>query len=382
MEEIHADIKQRIERAWQNENPSETFDALKQLIAEYPMRVDLRHALASFLLNMGEFDAALNTTNDALTMLHVQGPEAAVTLGVPLMILKAECSEQLQNPLEANRSWEKALQQEPLHPQVLQQYGYFLLAWGKIKEALEKLTTYVNESQDDEQSISAHKMLIELIEDFVDQDIDPKQFIQAHSDEYIKAFNEIADEYVEKGWMAEAARMKKSLDGSMIPIVPEDAKPYAATRVDLVDPNSGQGGHVGGEPLMVAISEELSGLVNLPVITKNHHHPFPLYVSTQTPWNHFCIQIRMLDNDLESVDDVIGAWYTEGFNGAFGEKDWGRFHEISPPLTCADNGVSYYVDCGRANSHAVEDLLQRLEILHSRSPILTVLLGNGKLPYE
>ena len=92
MEEIHADIKQRIERAWQNENPSETFDALKQLIAEYPMRVDLRHALASFLLNMGEFESALHTTNDALTMLHVQGPEAAVTLGVPLMILKAECS--------------------------------------------------------------------------------------------------------------------------------------------------------------------------------------------------------------------------------------------------------------------------------------------------
>ena len=54
----------------------------------------------------------------------------------------------------------------------------------------------------------------------------------------------------------------------------------------------------------------------------------------------------MLDSDLESVDDVIGAWYTEGFNGAFGEKDWGRFHEISPPLACADNGVSYYVIVG------------------------------------
>jgi tetratricopeptide (TPR) repeat protein len=382
MEEIQADIKQRIERAWQNENPSETFDALKQLIAEYPMRVDLRHALASFLLKMGEFDAALKTTNDALTMIHVQGQEAAVTLGVPLMTLKAECLEQLQNPLEANRIWEQALQQEPLHPQVLQQYGYFLLAWGKTKEALRTFNTYVNESQDDPDAINAHKMLIQLIEDFVSQDIDPKQFIHAHSDEYIRAFNEIADEYVEKGWIAEAARMKKNPDGTMSNIVPEDAKPYAATRVDLVDPQTGQGGHVGGEPLMVAISEELSGLVNIPVITRNNQHTFPLYVSTQTPWNHFCIQIRMLDDDRSVVDDVVGAWYTEGFNGAFGEKEWGRFHEISPPLDCPNNGVSYYVDCGRANSHAVEDLLQRLEILHSRTPISAVLLGNGKLPYE
>ena len=62
MEEIQADIKQRIERAWQNENPSETFDALKQLIAEYPMRVDLRHALASFLLFTWAF-LKLNISN-------------------------------------------------------------------------------------------------------------------------------------------------------------------------------------------------------------------------------------------------------------------------------------------------------------------------------
>ena len=80
---------------------------------------------------------------------------------------------------------------------------------------------------------------------------------------------------------------------------------------------------------MVAISEDLAGLVNLPIITKNNDHPYPLYVSTQTPWNNLGIQIRMFDNDLDAVDEVIGAWYTEGFHGAFGEKEWGRFHEIS-----------------------------------------------------
>ena len=382
MEDIQEDIKQRIERAWQNENPRETFDALKELIAEYPMRVDLRHTLSSFLLNMGEFEAALTTTNEALTMLYVQGPEAAVTLGVPLLINKAECLEQLQDPMEAHKVWEQALEQEPLHPQVLQRYGCFLLAWGKIQEALEKFGTYVEESQDDPNAIAAHEALIRLIQNFLEQDIDPKQFIHAHCEEYIRAFNEIADEYVNKGWIAEAARMKRNPDGSMSSIVPEGSQPYAATRVDLVDPESGQGGHVGGEPLLVAISEDLAGLINLPILTKNNEHPYPLYVSTQTPWNHFCIQVRMLDNELEALDEVIGAWYTEGYHGAFGEKDWGRFHEISPPLTCPDNGVSYYVDCGRANSQSVEDLLQRLEILHQRTPISVVLLGNGKLPYE
>ena len=35
----------------------------------------------------------------------------------------------------------------------------------------------------------------------------------------------MVNEYVEKGWIAEAARMKKGSDGSVIPIVPEDANP-------------------------------------------------------------------------------------------------------------------------------------------------------------
>ena len=53
--------------------------------------------------------------------------------------------------------WEQALQQEPYIHKYFNNMD-ILLAWGKTKEALDKLTTYINESQDDEQSISAHKM--------------------------------------------------------------------------------------------------------------------------------------------------------------------------------------------------------------------------------
>ena len=63
MEEIHADIKQRIERAWQNENQG-TFDALKQLIYLISMRVDFVMPWLLFIKH-GPFEAALNTTNDA-----------------------------------------------------------------------------------------------------------------------------------------------------------------------------------------------------------------------------------------------------------------------------------------------------------------------------
>ena len=74
MEDIQEELNNVLNVHGQNENPRELFDALQELIAEHPMRVDLRHTLSLFLLKMGEFDAALTTTNDALTMLYVQGP--------------------------------------------------------------------------------------------------------------------------------------------------------------------------------------------------------------------------------------------------------------------------------------------------------------------
>ena len=57
-----------------------------------------------------------------------------------------------------------------------------------------------------------------------------------------------------------------------------------------------------------------------------------------------------------------------------------RFHEISVPQVIDEHSVVYYVDCGRAGNQCIDDLLQRLEILHSGIGMNSVVFGQGFLP--
>jgi hypothetical protein len=196
----------------------------------------------------------------------------------------------------------------------------------------------------------------------------------------VDEFNKIADEYTAQGWFAEAAYMRKTADGSPKPIIPDGAAPYAAVRVDLVNPETQQPGRIGDSPLMVGL-EGFVDLAQLSVTSRcpAQEYPFPVYISTQTPWNNLPIQIHLIDDSPQVIDAVIGSWYEEGFNGAFGSRDKGMLHEISSPEECGKYGVLYYVDCGRAEMSAIEDLISRLSNQHSRTPIAAVLFGNGLL---
>ena len=69
-----------------------------------------------------------------------------------------------------------------------------------------------------------------------------------------------------------------------------------------------------------------------------------------------------------------------GFDGSFGQRTWGRLHDITPPQAVGPRSVVYYVDCGRADLEAIPDLLRRLAVLDSQQPIRTVLIGEGYLP--
>jgi hypothetical protein len=109
-------------------------------------------------------------------------------------------------------------------------------------------------------------------------------------------------------------------------------------------------------------------------------YPFPVWVSSQCPWDQLPIQLRFARpgvKPLEAADKVMGDWYTAGFDGAFGTADRGRFHYISDPQRAGETTVVYDVDLGRAEASAIPDLLRRLSILHESEPIEALLLGRG-----
>ena len=180
--------------------------------------------------------------------------------------------------------------------------------------------------------------------------------------------------------------MVRTEDGGVENSVPEGAKPYAAVRVDLVDPENGQGGRVGDQPMVVALAgyEPLS---QAPVLVQwpERDHPFGVWISTQSPWNHLRIMVRFQDgidggDIVDRIDPIIGDWYTAGFEGEFGTKEANRFHEIDDPMVIGDDSVCYHVDMGRAETSAIPALFNRLLVLHGQHPIASVVVGRGYLP--
>jgi hypothetical protein len=150
--------------------------------------------------------------------------------------------------------------------------------------------------------------------------------------------------------------------------------------VDLVDPASGQAGLVGDEPMIVALNgHEI--IAQAPILFEWPNNDFPTWGSSQVPWNLLNISI-VFEGDLpqQQIDRTIGDWYTAGFDGAFGSPDRGRFHSITPPMPIGENGVRYDLDCGRAEPSAIDDLLKRLDVLHSSHPIAAMMIGRGFIP--
>jgi hypothetical protein len=155
-------------------------------------------------------------------------------------------------------------------------------------------------------------------------------------------------------------------------------------RIDLVDPSNGQPGQVGDQPMVVALSG-YEALAQAPVLLDwpAGDYPFPIWISTQCPWDQLPVQVRFRDAGADAaaaLDSVLGDWYTAGFDGKFGTADRGRFHYVSDPEEQGEGRVLYHVDLGRAELSAIPDLLLRLAVLHERHAIAHVLLGRGQLP--
>lgn len=354
--------------------------ALVEALREHPGRLDLVHALAVVQLQLGLPDQTLMLTEEAEKLARTRADPNDLTILPQLMLVRGAAYEECYDAAGAEAAYRTILQDDPQHPLATQGLGHLLLSWGRIEDGLALLQAAVDVGADDPDFLKATTTLIEAVKHFVSEDVHPKMFLEAHRGSYVEFFDHHADQMAEKGWIAEAARMRKAEDGSLVNMIPDGARPYAALRVDLVDPTTGQAGLVGDQPMIVALADH-EALAHAPVVSDWPGQPFRVWVSSQCPWDQVPITIRFDAGDpVEQADATVGDWYTAGFDGAFGSTDRGRLHYISDPQPIGEHTVLYHVDCGRAEHLAIEDLLKRLSVLHSQHPIAGVLIGRGFVP--
>ncbi len=374
------EVVKRALEAVRGEDLEAARSALMEALTEFPERLDLVHTLSIIELQVGRPDHALDLTQKASAVALERRDPGDLELLPLLLLAQGAAQEELNQPAEALRAYDAILQDHPGHPLAAQGKGHLLLAWGDLEEGLSELQRVVDAGTDDPRFIEASEKLIAGVRAFISADLHPSNFVDAHRGSYEAFFSHHADQQAAEGWIAEAARMRRTENGEMVPIVAEGARPYAGTRVDVVDPATGQAGLIGDQPMVVAI-EGHEVIAQAPIVFEWPGHDFPVFGSSQVPWNLLNITIAFESGDpVEAADPTIGDWYTAGFNGEFGATDRGRFHSITDPMQVGPHTVRYDLDCGRAEATAVEDLLKRLDVLHSSQPIAAVLLGRGFVP--
>lgn len=368
--------------ALRSNDPVQTSKTLKQLLAKHPDRVDLRHAYAVILLRLGEPVQARRHLDSAIQTAHQQQDERALTMMSQLHIARAAACEDTYQPAEAERSYRAVLTHEPGHPRALIGLGHLLCSWGRPQEGLSLLQEYSTTGGDGPEYAEAEEAYVRAAERLIAEDIHPRAFLEAHRGVYVEFFDHHARRLEADGWIAEAARMHRLDDGTIAPIIPEGARSYAAVRLDLVEPQTGKAGQVAEGPMQAAVQGYEPLAQSMVVIQWPDDYPFPVFVSSVCPWNWLPVQVRIgyRSDPVEALDETMGEWYTGGYDGAFGQPTRGRFHFISSPERVEERALLYYVDCGRAEISAIDNLLQRLEQLHAPYKIDAVLIGRGFIP--
>lgn len=372
------------------DDPRKARELLMEAIAAAPDRADLVHALGVVQLQLGEPDLGLPLIEQSIAMAQelaardAAGREKAAEMLEGFTLSLAAAHEDLDHPAEAEAAYRQILTRAPNQPRAQHQLALLLLAWGRMDEGLAVLEAYVQADLDEPDSVRGLKALLTEIRLYTARKLHPKNFLEAHRESYTQMFNDYLAGPA-KGWMAEPARMKRAPDGRPAPIIPEGARPYAGVRVDLVNLETGQVGQVGDQPMVVQLAD-FPALAQAPVQFRWEHLEFDVRVSTQCPWDQLPIHLLFRDGPgasgaLDAADEVIGAWYVAGFDGAFGTPEGHRFHDISYPAAVRGFlGVTYDVDMGRSELRAIDDLVQRLSHLHARHPIERVIFGRGYLP--
>lgn len=379
------DVAERAMAALRKNEPEEALGTLQRALERQPDRMDLLNALAVTQVQLGQSPEALQTIARAEAVAYEKRDETAAMLMPQITLTKAAAAEDALRPAVAEAAYRELLTHEEYNPRARSGLGYLLLSWGRTAEGLAELETYLEHAADEPQYLEVTAELVAAVRKVRDDDVHPKEFIAAHQGMYVSEFDEVANKLTaDGGWIAEAARMHRDDDGDVVNTIPEGARPYAAVRVDLVNMATYQPGMVGDQPLVVALAGH-EVLARTPVLLSwpARDLDYPAWISTQCPWNHLPLAIRFEETDIDAVavfDEPVGAWYTAGFDGAFGDSERGRLHEITD-IQSPEPGVALVqVDCGRASTEAIPDLLRRLDKLHDRHRIQSVLIGRGFVP--
>jgi tetratricopeptide (TPR) repeat protein len=351
-----------------------------------PSRPDFLHALGVVQLQLGEPESgrgllqqALNLAREALADPSRQQQAELMVEGFELSLAAAH--EDLDEPGEALAGYDRILAATPGQPRARQGRAHLVLGWGRVDEGLAELDLYVEEDRDEDPFLDGARSFAAAIRKFRADDIHPRELLVAHRESYVAFFDEHAEEQGRAGWVAEAARMKRTPSGSIVPVIPEGARPYAAVRVDLVNPATSEVGQVGDQPMVVALGG-YEALARAPVVLRAPSQTFPVHFSTQCPWDQLPISVLFTgEGALDELDALLGDWYTRGWNGEWGSRDGGRLHYISDvEPRRSGRGAIVHVDMGRARVEAVDELLRRFEVLHATHPIACVIVGRGHLP--
>ena len=380
-------LAERALKALAGEDPREARKLLLEAIEAAPNRPDLLNALGVVQLQLGEPELGKPLIEQAIAIVLADAAanpgrkEQADTMIEGFLLSLAAASEDLDLPNEAEAAYLRVLSANPGQPRARQGYAHLLLASGRIDEGRRELSRYVEEDRDEDPYIEGALAYLGELARFLNEDLHPRAFLDAHRGSYVEMFDHYAAEQAKLGWIAEAARMKRAPDGRIVPLIAEGGRPYAAVRVDLVNPNTSEIGQVGDQPMVVALAD-YQALARAPVLVAWRERAFDLRISSQAPWDQLPIQILFHGPAPEAIDGVIGDWYTQGWDGAWGSREGGRFHYISDPEPRRDfRGVVYNVDMGRASVAAIEDLIRRLEGLHGTYPIRQVIVGRGYLSF-
>jgi tetratricopeptide (TPR) repeat protein len=376
MQALHAD------------DPRKAREMLFEAVRGSPGRADLIHALGSVHLQLGEPELGLPLLQQALRVLDDSlardsaARESQAPLREGILLALAAAAEDLDQPDAAEATYRQLLAEHPNQPRSRQALAHLLLTRGQVDAGRAALQRYVDEGLDGQDFLAGSRAFLDALAAWIGRDVHPRELIAAHRGSYVEMFDHYAAMQAKHGWVAEAARMRRMPEGGIAPVIPDGARPYAAVRVDLVDPATSEVGQVGDQPMVVGLAG-FEPLAQAPVLFAWPGWAFPVRVSTQAPWDQLPLQIRFTTASpaaLEALDGVIGDWYRQGFDGAFGTPDGQRFHYISDPEPRrGGSGVVYHLDGGRARDEAIDALLRRMEVLHATHPVAEIVIGRGHL---
>jgi tetratricopeptide (TPR) repeat protein len=351
-----------------------------------PDRPDMNNALGMAYLHRGDAGNAIGPLERAVALAEPFSAPEHQPLKQEFHLSLATAYQLMDHVAQARETLQGIVQRWPEHLGARLQLAQLLLSACELEAGL----AVYDDSLDllDKDQRESAEALVGTLRAFLESEHPASVFLEAHCDSYIEYFDEVAKAQSEQGWYAEAARMVRGPDGEPVRILPEGARPYAFTRVDLVNPADGtvSGVYSEQEPMVVAL-EGLEALAQVPVLLPwKGETPFDLWVCSRCPWHWLTVTVQFqqaADTDealIERVDGAIGQWYLAGYEGEFGDAERGRFHYITDPDRMGDRAVVYVIDLGRARFEAIGALLRRLTVVHDRHPIQRVLFGYGRLP--